>query len=192
MNRLHSRAVPARCQIFRFTAKPKRQSAGTAGIDGFTLLEVILALAILAGALAALGEVMRLADQRASMCEGESQAQILAASVMDELACGARQLTAVSQASLDPNADPPWVYSVTMENTGYQELVAVRVLVEQQLDPRLQPAGFELVRWMPNPDYVPPETENESSSTTSNTSTGSSSSSAGGTSGGGTGGGGQR
>lgn len=186
MNNLFSRAVSARQQTTK-----NRQTAGAFGRYGFTLLEVILALAILAGALAALGEVMRLGDQTASMTEGETQAQILAASVMDELACGARQLTAVSQAQLDANADPPWVYSIAMENTGYQELVSVRVLVEQQLDARLQPAHFELVRWMPNPDYVPPETENDSTSTTSSTSSSSSSSSAGGTSGGGTGGGGQ-
>ena len=55
---------------------------------GFTLLEIILALAILAGSLAALGEVMRLADQNASMTRDESQAQILASSVMDELVAG--------------------------------------------------------------------------------------------------------
>jgi prepilin-type N-terminal cleavage/methylation domain-containing protein len=142
----------------------------------FTLLEVILALAILAGALAVLGEVMRLADQTASLTEGETHAQILAASLMDELASGARQLSAVSQASLDANADPPWLYSVSLEDTGFQELVGVRVLVEQQLDPRLQPARFELVRWMANPDYVPPETGEESNSSTSSSASGSSSS----------------
>ena len=67
-------------------AKPGR----TTGQSGFTLLEIILALAILAGSLAALGEVMRLADQNASLTEDETQAQILAASVMDELVAGCR------------------------------------------------------------------------------------------------------
>jgi hypothetical protein len=95
---------------------------------------------------------------------------------MDELASGARQLSAVSQSSLDANADPPWLYSVSLEDTGFQELVGVRVLVEQQLDPRLQPARFELVRWMANPDYVPPETGEESNSSTSSSASGSSSS----------------
>jgi prepilin-type N-terminal cleavage/methylation domain-containing protein len=168
--------------------RPRRTNRIPVRRSAFTLLEVILALAILAGALAALGEVMRLADQTASLTEGETHAQILAASLMDELASGARQLSAVSQASLDANADPPWLYSVSLEDTGFQELVGVRVFIEQQLDPRLQPARFELVRWMANPDYVPPETESESSSTTSS-STSSTSSSA--SSGGGTGAGGQ-
>src|SRR5947208_6547286 len=101
---------------------------------GFTLLEVILSLAILAGALAALGEVMRLADRSASTAEDETHAQILAASIMDELAAGSRELTAVQQSSLDTGDDPPWVYSVDMEQTQYNELVSVRVRVEQQLE----------------------------------------------------------
>ena len=53
----------------------------------------MLALAILAGALAALGEVMRLADQNAELVEGETQAQVLAESVMAELLSGARPLS---------------------------------------------------------------------------------------------------
>lgn len=187
MKRLSKRSVPTQRERSRRTRKWKRRPAGTANRLAFTLLEVILALAILAGALAALGEVMRLGDHLATMTEGETQAQILAASVMDELAAGARQLTAVSQASLDANSNPPWLYSIAIENTGFQELVAVRVLVEQQLDARLQPARFELVRWMANPNYVPPETEQQSDSSTSSTS----SSSSGGTTSGATSGGGQ-
>ena len=145
--------------------------------SGFTLLEIILSLAILAGALAALGEVMRLADQNASMTGDETQAQILAASIMDELVAGSRALSAVSQAPLDTTDEVPWLYTVEIENTAYEQLVAVRVRVEQQLEARLQPAHYELVRWLPNPDYMPPQaTDDQSSSTTS---TGSSSSSSG-------------
>src|SRR5262245_31381311 len=74
---------------------------------GFTLLEIILALAILAGSLAALGEVMRLADQNATMTRDESQAQILAASIMDELIAGARDLVAIDRGQFDFVTDPP-------------------------------------------------------------------------------------
>jgi type II secretion system protein I len=151
---------------------------------GFTLLEIILSLAILAGALAALGEVMRLGDQNATMTEEETQAQIIGASVMDELVSGGRELAAVDKALFDPNSDPPWLYSVAVEQTGYQELVAVRVRVEQQLDAQLQPAHFDLVRWLPNPDFTPASTgEQQSSSATSSGSSGSSSTSSGSSSG---------
>jgi len=128
---------------------------------GFTLLEVILALAILAGSLAALGEVMRLADQNAAMSRDETQAQIIAASIVDEMVAGARGVTAVNRAAVDPNWDPQWLYSVALEQTGYDELVAVRVVVEQQTDVPLQPARFELNRWLPNPVYAPAETGKE-------------------------------
>ena len=140
-----------------------KQSSEITG-RGFSLLEIILALAILAGSLAALGEVMRLADQNAALTRDETQAQILASSVMDELVAGARTLAAVNQAPLDYEMEEPWLHSILIEQTGYVELVAVRVLVEQQLDPLLQPARYELVRWLPNPDYIPANTSVQSSS----------------------------
>lgn len=172
MNVLYSRAVPARRPnlrpVSRKTSSAKSEisqvgPAETAGLSsGFTLLEIILALAILAGSLVALGEVMRLGDQTATLTEGETQAQILAASVIEELVSGARQLSTVNRAALVENSDPPWVYSIDVQNTDFSELVAVRVTVEQELDERLQPARFELVRWMPNPDYQASSSSDES------------------------------
>lgn len=139
------RARPAAGEL-RLAAVPHR--------DGFSLLEIVLALAILAGALAALGEVMRLGDQNAALARDESQAEMLADSVMSELACGVRQLSAVNNAAFDLAVEPPWVYSIAVDATEYQELVAVRVSVAQQLAPEMQPARCELVRWMLNPDFV--------------------------------------
>ena len=52
---------------------------------GFSLLEVILSLAILAGSLAALGEVMRQGDRNASLSSDETQAQIVAARVAQRM-----------------------------------------------------------------------------------------------------------
>jgi general secretion pathway protein I len=173
----------------RALAKPVAPEART----GFTLLEIILSLAILAGSLAALGEVMRLADQNATSTRDETQAQILASSVMDELIAGVIPLGAVNQSPAAVESDPPWVFSIAVEQTGYTELIGVRVLVEQQAEPRLQPARFELVRWLPNPDYVPPATPSQSSTgSSSQSSTGASSGASTGANSGQTGGGGQR
>src|SRR3954464_3509115 len=102
----------------RFRALFHRKKAKSA----FTLLEVILSLAILAGALAALGEVMRLADRSASTAEDETQAQILAASIMDELSAGSRELQSVAKSPLDTGDDPPWLYTIETEQTQYDEL----------------------------------------------------------------------
>jgi type II secretion system protein I len=147
--------------------------------QGFTLLEIILSLAILAGALAALGEVMRLADRNATLADDETQAQILAASVMDELSAGSRELTTVDQVPFNSSDDPPWVFSIAMDQTAYDELVAVRVRVEQKMEAQLQPAHFELTRWMPNPNFIAPDTSDQSSTTSSSTNSSSSSSSSG-------------
>ena len=54
----------------------------------FTLLEVILALVILGAAMAIFGEVMQLANQNAIDSQAETQAQLLASSVMDEILAG--------------------------------------------------------------------------------------------------------
>lgn len=144
---------------------------------GFSLLEVILALAILAGSLAALGQVMWQADRNAALSSDETQAQIIASSIMDELISGYRPATAVDRMVYDPNVDPPWVYSIAIENTTYPELVAIRVQVEQQLKAQLQPARFELVRWQVSPASMPTEgTESETASSSSASSASSSSS----------------
>ena len=170
-----------------------RVPAGPVVHDGFTLLEIILALAILAGSLAALGEVMRLADQNAAATRDETQAQIIASSVIDELIAGVLPLTAVNQSPVAVESDPLWVFSIALEQTGYAEMIAVRVLVEQQADARLQPARFELVRWLPNPDYVPPSTGSQSSTgSSSQSTTGAAGSTSSGASGGQSGAGGQR
>src|SRR4051812_23324027 len=95
----------------------------TRSAGGFTILEIILSLAILAGSLAALGEVMRSAGQSAAKADGETRAQILAASVMDELIAGSRELTAVSRSPLNTTDDPPWIFSIQMDQTQYDELV---------------------------------------------------------------------
>ena len=154
-------------------------------------MEIVLSLAILAGSLAALGEVMRLGDRNAEMVRDESQAQILASSVMDELLAGSMQMMAVNHVPFDYITEPQWVYSIAFEQTPYVELLMVRVRVEQDLPPEREPAVFEIVRWMPNPDYLPTATS-EQSSGSSGSSTSSSSNGSGSTGTGGQGTGGQQ
>lgn len=139
----------------RCVLKPAEDSTGH-GLhrQGFTLLEIILALAILAGALAALGEVMRAADENAAKARDETQAQVIAASILDELVSGARALDSIERAEFDPSMDEPWIYSIMIEPTTYDALIEVRVLVERQTVAPLQPVRFELVRWLPNPNYT--------------------------------------
>ncbi len=116
--------------------------------SAFTLLEVILALAILAGAVAILGEVMSIAGRSASDAQAESKAQMLASSVMDEMLAGLVPMTQQSRSPLDSDSAIPWVYSVTLTDTAFVGLSAVEVVVEQDLEKQFRPVKYRLVRWV--------------------------------------------
>ena len=55
---------------------------------GLTLLEVLLALAILGGALATIGELMRIGARNAEIARDKTTAQLLAEATMGELEVG--------------------------------------------------------------------------------------------------------
>lgn len=115
----------------------------------FTLIEVILALVVLGGALAILGEVMQLANSSAVDARAETQAQLLASSVMDEIIAGVQDDSPLSRQPLDVPDATRWLYSV---ETGTSDVVGVFplvVTVEQDLEPQFNPVKFRLVRWMP-------------------------------------------
>lgn len=122
--------------------------------QGFTLLEVILAIAILAVSLAAIGEVVRMAFRNADGAADGLEARVLAQSVFAELQAGARELIDFGPQPMDGEvALNDWQVQVLIEPAVTEELVQVRVLVGRTLEPHEQPA-CELIRWFPNPDYV--------------------------------------
>jgi len=130
--------------------------------NGFTLLEVILALTILAGALAVLGEVSRLALRNAAGARDLARAQLLAESKLAEIAAGITSSQAVENAafdtsseSLDP-AEPAWIYSISTQSTDEEGLISVRLTVTRDLPAGQHPVKFSLVRWLPDPNYTPP------------------------------------
>jgi len=145
---------------------------------GYTLLEVILALAILAGAVAVLGEISRLALQNAASARDLARAQLLAESKMSEIMAGiiAPDTTEntpfdTSSESLDP-AEPGWLYSIASEATDEDGLISVKVTVTRDAPAAMHPTKFSLVRRMkdPNYTYTPPPSENGATSTSSTSS----------------------
>jgi type II secretion system protein I len=138
---------------------------------GFTLLEVILALTILAGAMAALGEISRMALRNAAEARDLARAQILADSKMAEIVALVAPPDAVENApfasaneALDP-AEPGWLYSVSQDTTDEPGLIAVRVTVARDMPAVQHPVKFSVARWVadPNYTYTPPTPENGSS-----------------------------
>ena len=117
---------------------------------GLTLLEVILALAILAAALATLGELMGIGTRSAAEARDLTMAQLLCESKMSELTARVIPLESMQRARFEYNTD--WLYSVTVQSTEEEHLFAVRVVVEQNVDPRKRPVSFALDRWVIDPD----------------------------------------
>jgi len=116
---------------------------------GFTLLEVILALAILAGSVAMIGELISYAGRSAADSEAETRAQLLAITLMDEMLTKRTEPEEQSRESLEVDDTTPWVYSVSFESTEIDGLTSVEVLVEQDIEKKFRPVRYRLVRWMP-------------------------------------------
>ncbi len=127
----------------------------------FTLLEVVLSLAILAGAVAVLGEIMRSAGRSASDAQAETRAQLLACSLMDEMVTGVLEPTEQTQVALDVDDIVPWVYSVSFGTTDIEGLMAVELVVEQDLEKQFNPVRYRLVRWLPSVTEAAEEDEQE-------------------------------
>ncbi len=127
----------------------RKTGEGRPSGSAFTLLEVILALAILAAAVAMIGELIGYAGRSASNSEAETRAQMLAITLMDEMISSKTELSERSRESLEVDDTTPWVYSVSLERTKISSLTSVEVLVEQDLEKRFGPVKYRLVRWLP-------------------------------------------
>lgn len=139
----------------QYTSITRRQNCA------FTLLEVVLALAILAGAVAVLGEIMRIASRSASDAQAETRAQLLACSLMDEMVTGVLEPTEQTQVPLEVDDVAPWFYSVTFGATNIEGLMAVELVVEQDLEKQFSPVRYRLVRWLPSVTEAAEEDEEE-------------------------------
>jgi general secretion pathway protein I len=118
---------------------------------GFTLLEVILALAILAGSVAVLGEIMGIAGRHGHDAEAEVRAQLIAMSIMDEMLAQVVEPAQISQQPVDTTDTVPWVYSVNVQNTNVAGLSSIEVIVEQDLERQFNPMKYILRRWYAEP-----------------------------------------
>ena len=117
--------------------------------EAFTLLEVIIALAILAGAVALLSQVSGSASRNANHARAETQAQLLAHSILNEMLVGLIQASDVSR------------QPVELE----EGLNSIEITVEQDLEEQFNPVKYQLFRWIPTdlPSTASEDQESESS-----------------------------
>lgn len=121
---------------------------------GLTLLETILAIAILGVSLAALGVLMRVGARAAEKAREGTTAQILAESLMNEITSGSLPAQSVSPSAYDQY----WMYAINVQplQNSVMPLVEVRVTVERPSIDNQPPIRFQLVRWMPDPNVELP------------------------------------
>lgn len=138
---------------FTSCAGHRRRRPGDAR-RGLSLLEVIVALAILGMALAALGVLVRLGLRNAKQARDGTTAQIIAESLMSEVTAGSLPPESVGPAQYDEF----WSYSINV--VPLQDpplpLVEVHVSVQEIASDGVHPVSFDLVRWMPDPSVELP------------------------------------
>lgn len=119
---------------------------------GFSLLEVILAIAILTASIAVLGELVRVGSRSAQLARDVSQAELLCDSMMSEIVAGLAPTQAVRQAAYPDY--PGWLYSIEQDVSGQSPqtgLLKLKVTVEQSPDEQRRPASFSLSQWILDP-----------------------------------------
>ena len=117
--------------------------------SGLALLEVILAIAILAGAMVMLSQLMRLGGGNAILARETTKGNLLCEGIVAQISAG--YLPAEATQGQPVPEDPGWVYSVEIGTTEFQDVIALVVTVEQNIDAAKGPARIRLVRWMPDP-----------------------------------------
>ena len=133
-------------------ARPPRQARGRGGHSrrGLSLLEIILALAIFFGSLAALSQLGWSGARATVQARLKTQAIIRCEAKLAEVLAGAEVLQPKSGVSFFDN--PAWTWSLSITPTPYKGLLQVDVTVSHGGGKnRLANAEFHLRRWMREP-----------------------------------------
>ena len=138
---------------------PKRSAPGR---NGYSLLEVILALAILAGSMAVLGEIVSIALRNSRAAADLTHAQLLCESKLAEISAGITPPKPVWSMPLEVavgDGETGWLYSIEVIDVDEDGLVAVRVTVRHGLPSNKRPVECSLTRWVLDPEIDASEGE---------------------------------
>jgi type II secretion system protein I len=136
----------------------------------FTLLEVILALAIFGGAVAVLGELVRAGLRNADEARDMNRGVPMAESIMARILAGEMTASAVTDTPCDDQ--PQWLYSVSVDATEQTSMLKVTVTVRPDRPAALHPKAFSLSRLMVDPSVLQASTSTTQSSQSSGSTTG--------------------
>ncbi|HIA20088.1 MAG TPA: type II secretion system protein GspI [Planctomycetes bacterium] len=120
--------------------------------SGLTLLEVMIALAILGPSLAAIGELIRIGADAADRAAELTTAQFLCDSKLAEIKSGVLPADSVGPIPFEIfETEEPWEYMVLVDSVDDQGLLLVEVTVSQLREDGRPPAMVTLTTWMIDP-----------------------------------------
>src|SRR5437016_2247783 len=119
---------------------------------GLSLLEVILAIAILGGSLATIGQLIHIGARNAAQARDLTMAQLYAESQMNRFASSIEIPDTVRDAKYDDGG--MYVYSVDKSMGDITGVMAVTVTVKQAPGTSIHPVSFALSRWIADPEYA--------------------------------------
>ncbi|MFO0943801.1 MAG: prepilin-type N-terminal cleavage/methylation domain-containing protein [Pirellulales bacterium] len=153
---------------------------------GLSLLEVILALSILAAASAFLAQIMHLAAENAIRADVQTEAELIAENVMNQVVAGVLPTMSPSwtpysnpnpMGSMNMSTQMQWNYTISSFASEVPGMLCVRVSVQHLVagsstNPKID---YSINRWIIDPSYgldTPPSTTTTGTTTgTSGTST---------------------
>jgi Tfp pilus assembly protein PilV len=134
-----------------------RQCGSRVRRNGLSLLEVILSIAILGGAMVMIGQLYHLGYRSALQARMRNDANIIADSKMAELAAGVLPLESSGNNMVEEF--PGWSYSVDLQSSLQPGLFMATVNVSYGDQSNDVPTSLSIVRFIPDPDYEPEEDE---------------------------------
>ena len=134
--------------------------------SGITLLEVILAMAILLMSLAAIGKLVDMGSERAVETQSQARGTRLAHSKMAEVEAGVIGVTGAANGTFDD--EPDWSWSVEPEAEGTPNLYKVTVRASRTL--RGKPFEVALSQWLMDPQQMGSASQAQTSSSSGTTS----------------------
>ncbi len=157
------------CVAHCLQASSGTRLSGQAARAGFSLLEIVLSLAILAGSMAVLGEVVRNSMQNARIARDLTDAQLYCESKLAELEAGLLSMDDVSDMPIEPmvesmlesdadSQDLEWFYSIQTELINDEGLILVSLSVSQNPDTAKNPVTFTITRMMLDESLMSTET----------------------------------
>ncbi len=133
---------------------------------GISLFEVVLALSIFLGAMAAISQVLRTGSRAAVRAQLQSQASLLCDRQMNRVLAGIEPMQSAPQSALDDKQDWYWTLSVT--DGALPSLLQVQVTVSHSSSNPFGVVKSELTRLVRDPQYF----VDAASAATSSSSTG--------------------